>query len=148
MIRRPPRSTRTDTLFPYTTLFRSHVAARRGDRRARRDLVCDEEGKAELPALLRLYRVRRPLRPVLRSPRQFRERRVVGPRDDRAVGDHLSWQRHDGPAPPEPALRSGALGPADFCDPPLFLLAHRFPFHSRLPFPPFSPHLFPHPFLV
>src|SRR3546814_19150779 len=35
MIRRPPRSTRTDTLFPYTTLFRSHrrrmgiVAARR-----------------------------------------------------------------------------------------------------------------------
>src|SRR3546814_7190476 len=35
MIRRPPRSTRTDTLFPYTTLFRS----RRGGRsrmRARR----------------------------------------------------------------------------------------------------------------
>src|SRR3546814_9273897 len=27
MIRRPPRSTRTDTLFPYTTLFRSDVAA-------------------------------------------------------------------------------------------------------------------------
>src|SRR3546814_11155736 len=26
MIRRPPRSTRTDTLFPYTTLFRSCVA--------------------------------------------------------------------------------------------------------------------------
>src|SRR3546814_5491278 len=30
MIRRPPRSTRTDTLFPYTTLFRS---CRRPDRR-------------------------------------------------------------------------------------------------------------------
>src|SRR3546814_13372976 len=27
MIRRPPRSTRTDTLFPYTTLFRSRAAA-------------------------------------------------------------------------------------------------------------------------
>src|SRR3546814_18372622 len=26
MIRRPPRSTRTDTLFPYTTLFRSYCA--------------------------------------------------------------------------------------------------------------------------
>src|SRR3546814_3374254 len=26
MIRRPPRSTRTDTLFPYTTLFRSRIA--------------------------------------------------------------------------------------------------------------------------
>src|SRR3546814_9434891 len=30
MIRRPPRSTRTDTLFPYTTLFRSHGHRRRG----------------------------------------------------------------------------------------------------------------------
>src|SRR3546814_12528631 len=29
MIRRPPRSTRTDTLFPYTTLFRS-IAGPRG----------------------------------------------------------------------------------------------------------------------
>src|SRR3546814_11975625 len=28
MIRRPPRSTRTDTLLPYTTLFRSHPAQR------------------------------------------------------------------------------------------------------------------------
>src|SRR3546814_804565 len=28
MIRRPPRSTRTDTLFPYTTLFRSKYLAR------------------------------------------------------------------------------------------------------------------------
>src|SRR3546814_4930376 len=28
MIRRPPRSTRTDTLFPYTTLFRSRAAPR------------------------------------------------------------------------------------------------------------------------
>src|SRR3546814_12484244 len=35
MIRRPPRSTRTDTLFPYTTLFRSAVAqaARHGVQR-------------------------------------------------------------------------------------------------------------------
>src|SRR3546814_15211050 len=29
MIRRPPRSTRTDTLFPYTTLFRSYSACAR-----------------------------------------------------------------------------------------------------------------------
>src|SRR3546814_7549094 len=35
MIRRPPRSTRTDTLFPYTTLFRSHAEVR-GDASARR----------------------------------------------------------------------------------------------------------------
>src|SRR3546814_15395129 len=31
MIRRPPRSTRTDTLFPYTTLFRSAVEQRVGE---------------------------------------------------------------------------------------------------------------------
>src|SRR3546814_4056548 len=31
MIRRPPRSTRTDTLFPYTTLFRSPAARLAGD---------------------------------------------------------------------------------------------------------------------
>src|SRR3546814_12319943 len=29
MIRRPPRSTRTDTLFPYTTLFRSRIGPSR-----------------------------------------------------------------------------------------------------------------------
>src|SRR3546814_2592156 len=33
MIRRPPRSTRTDTLFPYTTLFRSAPAHRARPRR-------------------------------------------------------------------------------------------------------------------
>src|SRR3546814_15646104 len=32
MIRRPPRSTRTDTLFPYTTLFRSVIEIARQDR--------------------------------------------------------------------------------------------------------------------
>src|SRR3546814_12150628 len=32
MIRRPPRSTRTDTLFPYTTLFRSRFASQPGDK--------------------------------------------------------------------------------------------------------------------
>src|SRR3546814_12105520 len=36
MIRRPPRSTRTDTLFPYTTLFRS----------GRRRLVAAKEARA------------------------------------------------------------------------------------------------------
>src|SRR3546814_6034041 len=36
MIRRPPRSTRTDTLFPYTTLFRS-IAQRRFLERVRKN---------------------------------------------------------------------------------------------------------------
>src|SRR3546814_88143 len=37
MIRRPPRSTRTDTLFPYTTLFRSNLDLIIGDVRHRVD---------------------------------------------------------------------------------------------------------------
>src|SRR3546814_7200098 len=35
MIRRPPRSTRTDTLFPYTTLFRSARGEAGDERRGR-----------------------------------------------------------------------------------------------------------------
>src|SRR3546814_19269710 len=51
MIRRPPRSTRTDTLFPYTPLFRSRLnsviaAARHHDRR-----VPDLDGLGEEAAL-------------------------------------------------------------------------------------------------
>src|SRR3546814_12355141 len=40
MIRRPPRSTRTDTLFPYTTLFRSSLPAFLGGRAAKADGRC------------------------------------------------------------------------------------------------------------
>src|SRR3546814_15317090 len=38
MIRRPPRSTRTDTLFPYTTLFRSQQQPVIGHEAVRRSL--------------------------------------------------------------------------------------------------------------
>src|SRR3546814_2370096 len=75
MIRRPPRSTRTDTLFPYTTLFRSVPEATvkgTGVQRARYhgDLVCpvappqgdqpgrtkerSEEHTSELQSLMRI----------------------------------------------------------------------------------------------
>src|SRR3546814_7387368 len=37
MIRRPPRSTRTDTLFPYTTLFRSRRTVLRRPREAQKE---------------------------------------------------------------------------------------------------------------
>src|SRR3546814_21115771 len=39
MIRRPPRSTRTDTLFPYTTLFRSAFAVGARDVEGAREVV-------------------------------------------------------------------------------------------------------------
>src|SRR3546814_15820834 len=42
MIRRPPRSTRTDTLFPSTTLFRSHLARDPGVMHAEVGQVVDD----------------------------------------------------------------------------------------------------------
>src|SRR3546814_6161565 len=54
MNRRPPRSTRTDPLFPYTTLFRSEGADRslhrRIARRARRQVERDQFDRAALRA--------------------------------------------------------------------------------------------------
>src|SRR3546814_19733409 len=51
MIRRPPRSTRTDTLFPYTTLFRSFV--RQGIAATSLRAIASEAGVT--PALLHYY---------------------------------------------------------------------------------------------
>src|SRR3546814_3605581 len=64
MIRRPPRSTRTDTLFPYTTLFRSGAGAPGG--RGPGDLPADQrpargaevEGRPRLLVLRRLIHLR------------------------------------------------------------------------------------------
>src|SRR3546814_5574855 len=54
MIRRPPRSTRTDTLFPYTTLFRSHYTGIDTDRFAPGDRAAARavRGMGATPAIL------------------------------------------------------------------------------------------------
>src|SRR3546814_1650165 len=56
MIRRPPRSTRTDTLFPYTTLFRSMGSARQSS--AKPPSACAPRGwsKAAKGRAARWYR--------------------------------------------------------------------------------------------
>src|SRR3546814_3230718 len=61
MIRRPPRSTRTDTLFPYTTLFRSARRLDGGERKMRRMNTGAGRGKgrseehtSELQSLMRI----------------------------------------------------------------------------------------------
>src|SRR3546814_4651352 len=67
MIRRPPRSTRTDTLFPYTTLFRSQS----GDSRRRRTADQRRRFLDDLPDQHR------------RDPRDVDQRRVRHGRRDR-----------------------------------------------------------------
>src|SRR3546814_10213437 len=58
MIRRPPRSTRTDTLFPYTTLFRSPPCTRPRSPRWNRTFPPSknrsEEHTSELQSLMRI----------------------------------------------------------------------------------------------
>src|SRR3546814_15636733 len=75
MIRRPPRSTRTDTLFPYTTLFRSKPALG-GDfhpRIAPRPVLRDSR---PLPVHLRQHRLSR-LVAVARRAQELVERDVL-----------------------------------------------------------------------
>src|SRR3546814_6246062 len=57
MIRRPPRSTRTDTLFPYTTLFRSPIQ------------LLDFEPRAahQVPLLIRMEKTERALSKAINS---------------------------------------------------------------------------------
>src|SRR3546814_6517663 len=85
MMRRPPGSTRTDTLFPYTTLFRSGrlAAAPRGPLAGARRLGGTDPGRRLLPrqrCRLRRVRPHRPLRTLVgaalgRSPGNGRRRR-------------------------------------------------------------------------
>src|SRR3546814_12563302 len=117
MLRRPPRSTRTDTLFPYTTLFRS---------------VADERRRLglEQPAVALLQPLRQPLaHDQQRRQRQRREQqrqqvelqeqhfdlRSLLDRGDRAIalpGHQRCDDRHDQP-PRGGAERAQPIGGGD-----------------------------------
>src|SRR3546814_13563578 len=72
MIQRPPRSTRTDTLFPYTTLLRSK-------QRQRRPLLAGRLGHDLQPRLQRIVRIdEREMRaPALEQRREERAEMLV-----------------------------------------------------------------------
>src|SRR3546814_17387812 len=88
MIRRPPRSTRTDTLFPYTTLFRSRRQAEEargaGDALPGLEMAMLAIGEAILFRRVLVALSRRDQRLALRRPilvehfRQFGNPRGVG----------------------------------------------------------------------
>src|SRR3546814_18272897 len=107
MIRRPPRSTRTDTLFPYTTLFRSvdaaaadlpgvgvdDAAVERGAPLRHSRVPADLAGKAGLPGA----------RQVSRLPRAGRDRPGADPAAAADRGAARPARLGAGRRPPSPA---------------------------------------------
>src|SRR3546814_17124510 len=89
MIRRPPRSTRTDTPFPYTTLFRSPRS-----RRAFLDHV--------RPQLLGLA--------PARAQRVGRERTIIGAEAERGAIGEMAGRQIVAPRAQHPAQRLEAAG--------------------------------------
>src|SRR3546814_13088738 len=80
MIRRPPRSTRTDTLFPYTTRFRSRQRRRRANARLRtqpHEILIAADGIARAVERDRFLIELERLNPV--------DRAATGPRDSEAI---------------------------------------------------------------
>src|SRR3546814_20886721 len=93
MVRRPPRLTRTGTLFPYTTLVRSEEIAKRGriapgpDQLDHHVAAIGARGIAQYVILVRQYLV--PLQPGERQGRREHEERAeakhAGPMGERTV---------------------------------------------------------------
>src|SRR3546814_5337450 len=84
MIRRPPRSTRTDTLFPYTTLFRSKLSI----------VVADRPFSAAVEAMLREdFALSRRVAPGELDERSFWFRFGVGLRSEEHTSELQSLMR-------------------------------------------------------
>src|SRR3546814_10511692 len=108
MIRRPPRSTRTDTLFPYTTLIRSReignrlASARRGDKQNRWLYIF---GGGGLVLGLLLYAVLAgPIARIMPTSWRWPERMATRILDERSLWD--AGQRLMQTAAPESWARS------------------------------------------
>src|SRR3546814_17949084 len=120
MIRRPPRSTRTDTLFPYTTLVRSH-----GDRLAARHRAAARRAAALHPLQrafgearrrrARRYRLRAGTGDFRRGPsgRAAARGRCASPSDALVVGLRHPARRRDAAPDGQPRLVRRALFRAD-----------------------------------
>src|SRR3546814_19909299 len=141
MIRRPPRSTRTDTLFPYTTLFRSPRAAVHGDGRARHfagaHAVRVHLGQRRGPGA-----VRRARDAAVRTARRADDRAAAAPAARRARGAPPDAP----PRPDRPPTRAPGAGTGSRRV-TVHALTAAGPLHVQLP-PPARPLLLsqpPHP---
>src|SRR3546814_13098625 len=85
MLRRPPRSTRTDTLFPYTTLFRSIAVDPKSGGTARRELELEFRYEMSV-GLIEAVRVMEELSVVALVGENMRQAPGVAGRMFRALG--------------------------------------------------------------
>src|SRR3546814_16296523 len=105
MIRRPPRSTRTDTLFPYTTLFRSHHLRGLGVKPDDRVAVCDDRSLEMVVGLLAVlkagdaYVALDPKSPAERLPYMHGDRRQSVVQDQQALAGMLGGTHQSLPPP-------------------------------------------------
>src|SRR3546814_3457684 len=76
MLRRPPTTTRTDTLFPYTTLFRSRLDARFAGDSGRENPVAEHHGAKHRREGHSHHQLRIDSRPALDTLRHHRRRTV------------------------------------------------------------------------
>src|SRR3546814_5527194 len=96
MIRRPPRSTRTDTLFPYTTLFRSPRPSRPPKKHAEEQSALRRQGPSpnagtEFPPL--------PSPPFVSIPSTVRLRQALRTGQGREAQSPPTSIRHPSPQP-------------------------------------------------
>src|SRR3546814_9686373 len=101
MLRRPPRSTRTDTPFPYTTLVRSEIRRRHPLQRHRR-APCGEISRLVQPIILGDH-----IRLV--DPRIADRKGPLVGLDDRSLHRSPNGARHRQHERPEPDLQPDAL---------------------------------------
>src|SRR3546814_19399811 len=109
MIRRPPRSTRTDTLFPYTTLFRSPY--RKADAIDRPSAGIDECEDVAAGARHDLEtRVGVARRPLVEDQPVAGDRPAVGHRQPLAVRGNVGVDRIDAAVEPPDVSRAAQIG--------------------------------------
>src|SRR3546814_8277663 len=94
MIRRPPRSTRTDTLFPYTTLFRSQDEQQNGRRSRARNGRGERPGCSAGSAFCQGGRQGRRRRSECRNGQQGRGRDSGKRRSEENTSDLQSLMRN------------------------------------------------------
>src|SRR3546814_10026519 len=110
MIRRPPRSTRTDTLFPYTTLFRSAPDL------PHRPLSRQGDGAERHGAALRQRALRAAVEQRARRPRADHGGREHWRRGPRRLLRHRRRAARHGAEPPAATALPGRHGAADLAE--------------------------------